>query len=65
MWLVLLILIGHIKNVLNKVAHHISGARFVVLKGHVENVFEYGRQPHVWGLKLILLVGHTKWGLDH
>jgi len=28
-----------------------SGARFVVLGGHVENVFEYGSQPHVWGLK--------------
>jgi len=49
--LVLLVLEGHIKNVLNKVAYHMNRARFVVLGGHVENVFEYGSQPHVWGLK--------------
>jgi hypothetical protein len=49
--LVLLVLEGHIKNVLNKVAYHMNRARFVVLRGHVENVFEYGSQPHVWGLK--------------
>lgn len=48
--LVLLVVEGHIKKLLNKGAYHMSRARFMVLSRHIENVFKYEIQPHVWGL---------------